>query len=272
MFAPRALGLVLVLAAVPQASRSALSRCAITAEPASRYSFPDALVEVSGLAMGPGGTLLTHGDERGSILVLDGTTLKPIREVRLQGLPHADFEGIAAAGDSVVLMTSTGKLYFFRLGAANTVPFTIVATGLGRDCELEGLGWHRASSTLLMPCKQPRGQATTALTVMRYHLGKTPGPLAPIVVPGAELARVTGLARIRATSVEVDSISGNLVVLSSKPPLILEIDVNGRVLGMKRLPFKYHPQAEGLTLSPGALWIADEGAGRKGTLAKYSCR
>jgi hypothetical protein len=198
--------------------------------------------------------------------------LKPIREVRLKGLPRDDFEGIAAAGDSVVLMTSAGKLYFFRLGAQNTVPFTMVATGLRGSCELEGLGWHRASNTLVMPCKQPRGQATTGLTIMRYHLGSTPGPVAPIVVSGGELARVTGLARIRATSVEVDSISGNLVVLSSKPPLILEIDLNGRALGMKRLPYKYHPQAEGLTLSANALWIADEGTGRKGTLARYSCR
>ena len=271
-FGSRALGLVLALTAIPQSSRTVLGRCAISSEPVSRYSLPDALVEVSGLSRGPGGTLLTHGDEHGSVIVLDGTTLKPLREVRLQGDPRGDFEGIAAAGDSVVLMTSAGTLYFFRLGAANIVPYTTIATGLGRNCELEGLGWHRPSGTLILPCKQLRGQAAVGLTLQRYRLGRTPGPAAPIVVSGVELARVTGLALIRATYVEVDSLSGNLVVLSSKPPLVLEVDMSGRVLGMKRLPAQYHPQAEGLTLSSDALWIADEGVARKGTLARYSCR
>jgi hypothetical protein len=61
-------------------------------------------------------------------------------------------------------------------------------------------------------------------------------------------------------------------VLSSKPPLVLEIDLSGRAIGMKRLAPRYHPQAEGIAMSAGALWIADEGTAKKGTLTMYSCR
>ena len=45
--------------------------------------------------------------------------------------------------------------------------------------------------------------------MMRYHLGARPGPSRRSSCRG-ELARVTSLAQIRATSVEVDSMSGNL--------------------------------------------------------------
>jgi len=38
------------------------------------------------------------------------------------------------------------------------------------------------------------------------------------------------------------------------------------------LPSMHLPQAEGLTLTPDAIWIADEGAGRKGSLSKYACK
>ena len=79
---------------------------------------------------------------------------------------------------------------------------------------------------------------------------------------------MTGLAEIRATSIEVEPVSGNLVVLSSKPPLVLEIDLSGRAVGMKRLAAKYHPQAEGSRCPPDAIWIADEGTAKKGTLTE----
>jgi uncharacterized protein YjiK len=92
------------------------------------------------------------------------------------------------------------------------------------------------------------------------------------VVPGGELARVTGVAEIRATSVEVDEATGHLLVLSSKPAMLVEIDTTGRAIAATFLPLRHHPQPEGVTLTPDAIWVADEGAGRKGTLSKYSCR
>jgi uncharacterized protein YjiK len=86
------------------------------------------------------------------------------------------------------------------------------------------------------------------------------------------LARVAGLAQIRPTSVEVDQATGDLLVLSSKPAMLIQIDSTGRAVAMKRLSAKHHPQAEGVTFTSDALWIADEGAGRKGTLARYACK
>jgi uncharacterized protein YjiK len=270
----RTLVLLLTLVAVPQASRGILDRCQVNRDSAAHSKLPDGLVEVSGLAAGPGGTLLTHGDEYGTVTVLDGKSLQVVRAVNLQGNPRDDFEGIATAGDSVALMTSAGRLYFFQLGTAPAARYSMVGTGLGRYCDLEGLAWHRVSGTLLMPCKQPRGAAkgVQGLTVFRYRLGPTPGTIPPIVVRAAELSRVAGVPELRATSVEVDQATGHLLVLSSNPAMVVEIDSAGSAIGATFLPLKRHPQPEGLTLTPDAMWIADEGAGRKGTLMRYPCK
>ena len=271
LIAPRAITLVTLLATVPQAPRTALGRCTMD-RPAASYQLPARLTEVSGLAVGRGGALLAHGDERGVVDVFDAATLKLSREVQLQGTPKDDFEGIAAAGDSVALMTSSGKLYLFRPGTDSIVPFTAIATGLGRQCELEGLAWHRAQATLFLPCKQPRGKAVSGLTVYRYRLGPNAGLLSPIHVSGAALAQVTRVSMLRATSIEVDPVTGHLVVLSSRPSLLLEADTTGRILAAKALPGRSHPQAEGLTMTRDAIWIADEGAGGRGMLTRYACR
>jgi hypothetical protein len=54
--------------------------------------------------------------------------------------------------------------------------------------------------------------------------------------------------------------------------MLIEIDTTGHVVAVSHLSGKYHVQSEGMTLTSDALWIADEGAGRKGTLARYSCK
>ena len=178
--ASRTLALALLLATVPQDPRTALGRCTIGGQPAASFAMPARFTEVSGLAVGPGGNLLTHGDERGIIGVLDAATLALVREIRLKGAPRDDFEGIAVAGDSVALMTSAGLIYLFRLSADSAVPYTTIMTRLNRYCELEGLAWHRAQATLFLPCKQPLGRKVAGLTIYRYHLGSNPGLLAPV--------------------------------------------------------------------------------------------
>ena len=272
LLAARALGLAVALLIIPQAPRTALSRCVITEQPAATYQLPARLDEVSGLSLGPAGTLLTHGDERGVIYVLDGATLKLTREVHLRGTPKDDFEGIATAGDSVALMTSSGRVYLFRSGEDSIVPWTLIGTGLGRTCELEGLAWHRETATLFLPCKNPRAKGVAGLTLFRYRMGAAPAILPPVHITWQALSRATGVPALRATSVEVDQATGHLLVLSSKPPLILEVDTTGRIVAGKRLSSRLHPQAEGLTIAEDGLWISDEGTGRKGMLTRYACQ
>src|SRR5512136_1894317 len=88
-----------------------LRRCDVTKEPVAHWVMPESLQEISGLARTDAGNLLTHGDEKGEIFTLDERTGKVLARWVLQGTLHDDFEGIAVAGKTVYLMTSSGHIY-----------------------------------------------------------------------------------------------------------------------------------------------------------------
>ena len=263
-------GMLLGLPPVPQSGAS--SRCDVTVKPVSRWGLPSALAEVSGLTVGRDGHLLAHGDERGLVLELDQNTGKLLKRIQLKGNPRDDFEGIAASGRSVVLMTSAGRLYLFELpGDSGEVAFRRVDTGLGKSCELEGLSWDTRKDELLLPCKNGRTAGTQAgLTVFRWSLGKA-APAAPVQVAAAALSRAVGTPQVNLTAVEVDPVTGNLMLLASRPTVLITVTPDGRIVGVARLRSNIHPRPEGLAVTRDAVYIGDEGMGQRGTLARYAC-
>lgn len=265
------IGAFLVGAEAPGQSSPA-ERCSPGSRPVARWELPATLAEVSGLSLGPGGRLLAHGDEAGRLVELDQASGKVLRRITLKGEPKGDFEGVAASGDTVIMMTSMGRLYRFTLaGAGDSRDFTTEETGLGRSCELEGLAWDTGNQQLLLPCKNGRTPATRAgLTIFRWSLDGKPHP-APVRIAAEPLARAAGVGRINPTAIEVDPVTGNLLLLSSRPAVLLTIDRRGRILRVTRLGGKSHPRAEGLAVSRDAIYIGDEGVGGRGTIAKYAC-
>jgi uncharacterized protein YjiK len=256
-----------------------LDRCNLDPTAAVTVELPRFVTEASGLALTAEGRLLTHGDDFGRVAQLDSATLQPVGEFRLRTAPRADFEGIAVVPGGVVLMTSEGILYF--LGekdgesgdGADEYRFERVDTGFGRSCELEGLAYDAASGVLLLPCKvalDPRLE--NAFIVFRWSLERR-APAQPdrIYASRSSIARQLRTTLFRATSVEWDSASGHILVLSSRPAVIAELAADGSVIGAVGLDPRHHPQAEGLTLAGNRLLIADEGVNRRGTITAYTC-
>jgi uncharacterized protein YjiK len=256
--------------AVPQTSPA--PRCDVTRAPVSRWGLPSVLAEVSGLAVGRNGHILAHGDERGLVVELDQRTGKLLGGLDLKGKPSDDFEGIATSGRQVVLMTSAGRLYFFEMKAdGGEVAYKTVDTGLGRSCEVEGLGWDTRQDQLLIPCKNGRTAATRAgLTVFRWSLGRS-APAASLQVPPETLSKVLGVPKVNLTAVEVDPVSGNLMLLASRPAVLITLTPDGRIVGVARLRSNIHPRPEGLAVTRDAVYIGDEGMGGRGTIARYAC-
>lgn len=252
----------------PQAPRS----CPASATPVAVWRLPNELREVSGLGASEEGVLYAHSDEAGRLLQLDGGTGKVVRRLTLQGTPKDDFEGLALTPENAVLMTSGGRLYTFGLASGTlATPYRIIETGLGRSCELEGLAWDPSGGFLLLPCKAGRVPATMAgLTIHRWSLAQAK-PAPSIVVSPQELARVAGTPRIRATGIDVDPVTGTMMVLSSRPRMLLSVGSEGRVKGVRRLRERDHPQPEGLAITRDAVYIGDEGVGRQGTITVYRC-
>lgn len=264
----------LLLAFTPQATSDLLRRCE-TAQPVRRILLPAALREISGLAVTSAGELLAHNDARGRVFALDSATGRVLRRYELQGDLRQDFEGIAVAGDTVFLMTSTGLVYLFRDGAdGDSVPFQGFDTGLGQVCELEGLAWDPVDRVLLLPCKVPwRAGLRGGLTIFRWSLDRrTVADPATLEVPAAVLRRTLRVSTVRPTAVEIDTASGRILVLSSSPQALVEMDRAGRLLVAVGLRSMRHPQPEALALLPGSLVVGDEGGAGRGMLTVYACK
>jgi len=266
------------VAALQSTSAAAtLSRSDLAAPPADRWELPKALQEISGLAVDSAGRVFAHDDEQAIIYQLDPATHRVVKRFSF-GLPavRGDFEAIVVVGRQAILTTSDGVLYAGLEGRdGESVPYVTQATGVGRDCEVEGMAYEPAGRALLFACKEPRTTALVGhLAVLRWSLDRKALDPRPWIFLGlskitrelrgpgfhpSELVRVAG--------------SGNYLVLSGREHAIAEITPAGKVVAVARLRRGDHRQAEGLAFAPdGALLISDEGAGRRGTVTVYRRR
>ena len=227
-------------------------------------SLPGELVEISGLATDARGHLFAHQDETSAVYEIDPVARRVVKRFHVGrvGL-RGDFEGIAVAGDRLFLSTSDGDLVEFRAAADGDVaPTRTVSTGLGRQCELEGLAFDERTASLLLPCKSARVQRLRdRLTVFAVPLATLrPDPEPRLSLPWDALERAGLDDGFHPSAVEVHPASGSYFFLAAQEEAVLEIGADGAVLAARSLSRNRHPQPEGITFGPDlALWIADEG-------------
>lgn len=267
-----ALGALVLPATVGRASAgdqdtpSMIRACKYPAVPDRRWNLPPSLREISGLAW-YGNALLAHQDESGRLFRIDPVQGSVTNWSVLERSVRDDFEGLAIIDSAAWLMTSRGRLYSFPARTSERpLPWRMVETGLGKSCELEGLA-ALPDGVLLLPCKAGVGDD---VVIYRWdtRTGKLATP-ASIRVAAAALAKA-GVRRIRPSAIEWDAASRHLLVVSSSPAMLLELDGGGSVVALVNL--KGHPQPEGLALSPTrTLYVGDEGGQGRGSLSRYTC-
>lgn len=254
---------------------SVLARYDFDSPPADRWELPRALDEISGLAIDSAGHLYAHGDERAEIFQLDRVDHRIVSRFTF-GDPgvHGDFEGIAVAGDRIFLVTSDGVLYAGRPGAdGDHVDFVTYATGLGRLCEIEGLAYDPSTPSLLLSCKEARAsEVRHRLAIYRWSIDRRALFPKPAVLTGyAPIARAVGEKAFHPTDLTRDAETGHFLVLASRERAIAEVTSQGEVVKVVRLRRALHRQAEGIAIDrDGSLLVADEGAGKRGTLTTYA--
>lgn len=88
-------------------------------------------------------------------------------------------------------------------------------------------------------------------------------------LPEEAATSVAGLREFRPSSVEIDNVSGRILLLSANEGAFAELSPEGELVAARRLGHD-HPQAEGMTVSTdGELIISDEGAGQHARIAIY---
>lgn len=231
--------------------------------PQARYRLPGRLAEISGLAFTSDGRLFAHDDERGIVYRIDPRTGDVDRGFQVgETLLRDDFEALAIAGDRFFLASSRGILYEFREAPERgTSPVLVTDAGLGRHCEVEGLAYHEASESLLVACKTTLPEAAeVGIHVLPLTPGAQPPP--PLRIPWSAFAPWGHEGAVNPSGLDVDPLSGTLVVAAARQEFLFRVDLDGRLLDVRRLDRRRHPQTEGVAFSPdGRLWLADEAAG-----------
>lgn len=265
----------LTVPAAAGAADSVLQRYSFAKESLEQWKLPKKLREVSGLAEHQG-RVYTHDDQSGIVYEIDYEAAR-LRKAFALGRPtlSGDFEGIAIAGERFFLMTSDGTLYEFSEGDnGERVGFRRYRTGLGRQCELEGLAYQASLGSLLLVCKQARVEALRAyVAIFAWSLDERRLQSAPyLLVPLEDVTDSIPGRKFNPSGIAFDAATGNLLIVAARQRALAEIDPDGRVVTAMQIPLSSrHRQAEGIALLPdGRLLLADEGSNKKARLALYS--
>ena len=241
---------------------------------AARFDLPGRLEEVSGLAFAPDGRLFAHDDERARVHEIDPVTGAVGKRFDLgQQVVRDDFEGLAIVDDRFFLVSSLGRLYEFREGDdREELVYRVTDSGVGGDCEVEGLDYDPRDGVLLIACKTVTSQRASVV-VHRLSLDPDLGLLPPLVVRKADLIPHGLDAEFDASAVAV-SLDDTILLLSGRDDALIEVDRSGNVLSVVQLSKSRHPQSEGLALGPdGTIYVSDERAdGKDARLTVYRRR
>jgi uncharacterized protein YjiK len=234
-----------------------------------QWSLPERLREISGLALTDDQRLLAVADEEAVVYEVDYQAGRLVKSFAF-GKPvvRGDFEGIAVLDDRVWLMTSDGDLYSAPEGAnGEQVDFERFGTGLGRECELEGLASLSAPGSLALLCKEGRDRKK-----LRIHVW-TPGQgiTREIRLPEKAMEDAIGKKRVRPSGLEVDPVTGDWVIVVAAQRAVFRIGSDGEYRDViMRLDAERHRQAEGIAITAdNRLLIADEGGRGRARLAVY---
>ncbi len=241
-----------------------VSRSAVDTTALQQLQLPQALREVSGLAMVSQSELLTVTDEVATVYTINLET-GGVEELFSLGDPviAADFEGITIADNDVWLVTSRGVLYraIDGLKGRSDTAFEVFSTGLKNVCEVEGLSFD--STQFLLACKENfRKKDRDKLLIYAWSQGMGDAKVY-LAKPLHELGPILKLSP-SGISVDGDTIH----IVAAQQSALLVIDREGNLL--RTMTLKGHAQAEGIAVLPdGSIVIADEGRNGGGLISRY---
>ncbi len=253
-----------------------LSRYSLTSESMQQWRLPQRLNEISGLALDAGDRLFAVADEEAVIYQIDVEAGR-LQKVFAFGSPavREDFEGIAILDDIFYLVTSDGDIYSgAEAGDGKSVAFERYTTGLGKQCEIEGLAADLLRNRLLLACKEGRRKnARSEIAIFAWDVATRQVLEADTLrLPVRDIARRIDANRVSPSGIVMDQATGHLLLVAARQHALIELLPDGRLLQALRLPLaSRHRQPEGIErLRDGRLLIVDEGGSHKARLAVYS--
>jgi uncharacterized protein YjiK len=252
-----------------------LAQYSLQAGSMEQWRLPEKLNEISGLALDADERLFAVADEAAVIFELDVDAGR-IRKKFAFGDPvlRGDFDGIAIVDRRIYIITSDGDMISGRETTdGGYVPYDRHETGLGSECEIEGLAQDLRRRQLLIACKQiRRGRDQRLQRIFAWSVDEQallPG--AAVSLPLREIVRKLRTDRLNPSGLAVDDTSGHLLLIAARQHAIIELSREGALIDALVLPLvARHRQPEGIEIMQnGRLIIADEGGSHKARLAIY---
>ena len=246
-----------------------------TVLPVAMWLMPPELREISGLAITPRGTVLTHDDNVGRVYEIDPKTGILLKGFSLKDGVRGDFEAITIAGTDVYLMESKGKIFKFKEGKdAEQVPYTVYDTGLRKTCEFESMVYEPDSSRLVLVCKRILTKpAPHEMWIYRLPLPLgNPSAMTMLRIPIQDVIGSNKWKNFHSSDINIDPITKNYVIVSSNQKGLVVIKPDGEMVRSEPLPGD-HRQPEGVAVTRDSLlMVSDESNVKPAALTLYRWR
>lgn len=263
-------------------------------KPDETFKLDDKLNEISGLSLMPGGAkLVAVQDEDGLFFIIDKKTGKVEQEVKFH--KDGDYEGIEMVGSTIYVVKSKGTVYEVKNAATEAQEMIKHETEvLGKENDVEGLGYDKANNRLLLACKGIAGKGDDFYfqkCIYAYDLATNEIDPTPVYCVSMEavqdyLNMKPAIRRLEKlinffdpageafafspSSIAIHPITGDLYMTSSVGKLVLVLSPEGKVLHIEKLEKEVHPQPEGIAFDPdGTLYISNEGKGGVARLHRF---
>lgn len=240
-------------------------------KPSNVFRLPDYLEEVSGLTYYSPNQLAMHNDENGRMYVFDLKKKSIAHRVRFNG--DGDFEGIERVGQHIYVTKSDGRLFRFSVDIEGVVEE--IKTPFSKDNNIEGLGYHPKTNTLLFALKNDgdvENVKVSGRAIYGYDLSKDEFINLPLYsISHKELERVVGDDfSFHPSGVAVHPITFEIYVISAQKRALLVFGEDGKPKNLTHLKRSLFPQPEGIAFTPnGDLFISNEMDGSGGTLLQF---
>jgi len=256
--------------------------------PDSVYVMPKELTEISALSFQNPDQVFTVNDEKALLYSYDLASEKITSKIDFG--KRGDYESVACIGNIVYVSESNGNLKVVDVQLGEKIDE--LDTPLSSKNNVEGLCFDESKNQLLIACKGDllkKEKGSNARGIYSYdlannkfnkdpfrliNLNKESKNLAAFNLGTDHLSKFSSTARLESfapSAVEINPISKNIFMLSSRGRTMIVMNANKELLGIYFLSSSVFRQPEGIAFNDvGDMFISNEGRSKKGNILKFA--
>jgi hypothetical protein len=255
------------LSCSPTKSNAVASPAGYNLAKPQKYSMPDILQEISGIAFNKGDNKIVYAemDEDGTLFSLPLGTKD---ETKTKFGKKGDYEDVAIAKGWAILLKSNGTLYSFPLSETKNeeVANVIETKDLVPKGEYEGMFADETTGqvyVLCKACKQDNGTKITSGFILTLQANGTLKPTGNFSIDVSQVDKMSGKKKgtFNPSALAVNPLTKEWYIVSSINKALVVTDAQFKIKSVYHLSANEFNQPEGIAFdSAGNLYISNEGS------------